>query len=154
MFLSRNLNVKLALLIVLLDLLSKRLATVFLMEPATLVPGFLRLALSENTGIAFGIPIPNAAMLAIAPAILILIIWLLPRAFDVTKSPAKIGLGLILGGGTGNFINRLWMGSVTDFISFSFWPSFNIADSAITVGFFLFVIFYGKIIRVKNRRKT
>jgi signal peptidase II len=47
-------------------------------------------------------------------------------------------LGLILGGGVGNLIDRLLLGHVVDFISLHYqswyWPAFNLADSAITLG--------------------
>ncbi|HQT82221.1 MAG: signal peptidase II [Ferrovum sp. 34-44-207] len=50
----------------------------------------------------------------------------------------SISLSLILGGALGNLIDRLYVGVVTDFIQWHvgehYWPSFNIADSAITVG--------------------
>ncbi len=46
----------------------------------------------------------------------------------------KIGLGLILAGTLGNLIDRVRFGYVTDFIDFHFWPTFNLADSGITVG--------------------
>ena len=45
-----------------------------------------------------------------------------------------MALGLVLGGAMGNLIDRIYRGSVTDFIDFSFWPAFNIADSAIVIG--------------------
>jgi len=48
-------------------------------------------------------------------------------------------MGLILGGGIGNLIDRVLLGHVVDFISLHYqhwyWPAFNLADSAITVGF-------------------
>jgi signal peptidase II len=47
-------------------------------------------------------------------------------------------LGLILGGIVGNLIDRLRLGAVTDFISVGWWPTFNIADSAVVVGAILF----------------
>jgi len=46
----------------------------------------------------------------------------------------KLALGLVLGGTVGNLIDRIYLGYVTDFIDFSIWPAFNIADSAIVVG--------------------
>jgi lipoprotein signal peptidase len=48
-------------------------------------------------------------------------------------------------GGLGSFISRLTEGAVVDFIAFSFWPSFNIADACLTIAAFLMIIFYGKI---------
>jgi signal peptidase II len=59
--------------------------------------------------------------------------------------PGKIVLGLVLGGTIGNLIDRLHFGYVTDFIDFSFWPTFNIADSAVTIGA---VIFAYRLIRL------
>jgi lipoprotein signal peptidase len=45
-----------------------------------------------------------------------------------------VSLGLIAGGIIGNLIDRLTSGQVTDFIDFSFWPAFNVADSGIVIG--------------------
>jgi signal peptidase II len=45
-----------------------------------------------------------------------------------------LALGLQLGGAVGNLIDRFRHGFVVDFIDFSFWPTFNVADSAITIG--------------------
>jgi len=41
---------------------------------------------------------------------------------------------MIIGGALANLVDRILFGSVTDFIAFSFWPIFNVADSAITLG--------------------
>jgi signal peptidase II len=43
-------------------------------------------------------------------------------------------MGLILGGAVGNIVDRIRLGSVVDFISVGWWPVFNLADSAISVG--------------------
>jgi signal peptidase II len=49
---------------------------------------------------------------------------------------------LILGGSLGNLIDRLRIGSVIDFLDFRIWPIFNVADSAINIGFFLLIIHF------------
>jgi signal peptidase II len=53
-------------------------------------------------------------------------------------------LALILGGATGNFIDRVRLNAVVDFLAFDFgsyhWPDFNVADSAIVVGAILLAI--------------
>jgi signal peptidase II len=49
--------------------------------------------------------------------------------------------GLILGGAIGNLIDRIRLGFVVDFIDFAYWPAFNVADSAITVGAVGFIIY-------------
>lgn len=55
-----------------------------------------------------------------------------------------VGLGAILGGGVGNLIDRIRLGYVVDFISVHYrdwyWPAFNVADSAITVGVVLMLL--------------
>ena len=46
----------------------------------------------------------------------------------------KVAMGLVSAGTLGNLIDRYNLGFVVDFINFSFWPAFNVADSAIVVG--------------------
>ncbi|GAJ09942.1 unnamed protein product [marine sediment metagenome] len=52
----------------------------------------------------------------------------------------NVSLGFILGGALGNLIDRYFVGEVTDFINFTFWPVFNIADSFLIIGFCLIII--------------
>jgi signal peptidase II len=52
-------------------------------------------------------------------------------------------LGLILGGALGNAFDRILNGGgVTDFINFHFWPVFNVADSAVSIGIVLLILGY------------
>ena len=51
-------------------------------------------------------------------------------------------LGLILGGTIGNGYDRMMYGTVTDFIALHFWPVFNVADSAVSVGVVLIALGY------------
>ncbi|MBS3118468.1 signal peptidase II [Candidatus Woesearchaeota archaeon] len=53
----------------------------------------------------------------------------------------QIFLALILAGAAGNLIDRLIFGYVTDFIAFSFWPTFNLADSFITTGVLSMIVY-------------
>ncbi len=55
---------------------------------------------------------------------------------------SELALGLVFGGTIGNLIDRLRYGHVTDFISVSVWPTFNIADASLTVGILLFVYLF------------
>ena len=55
--------------------------------------------------------------------------------------PGKSVLGLLLGGTVGNLVDRVRFGYVTDFIDFKIWPTFNVADSAVTVGVIIFAYF-------------
>ena len=74
--------------------------------------------------------------LAVMGSILALYPW-------IQKLPplAQACVAGILGGALGNSIDRIFLGGVTDFISLGFWPSFNIADSAITTGVIGLIIF-------------
>ena len=101
--------------------------------------GFFQIVRIQNTGAAFGLLQDQAFVLSIASftgvIIILLCAFFLPRHIPFLGTiPAKSALGLVLGGTIGNLIDRLAFGYVTDFISFSFWPAFNIADSAVTVG--------------------
>ena len=102
-----------------------------------LIPGFLRLHLAENPGSAFSLFQSLGSWLGVAA---ILASGLIVVLVDRTGSRAELaGYSLILGGAVGNLADRLvkgrWLtGPVTDFIDFSFWPNFNVADSAITIG--------------------
>lgn len=105
-----------------------------------------RIVNSHNTGAAFGIFQGQSLALTIVAlvGVGILLFYALPiyRRFPLFDNMlSKAALGLVLGGTLGNLIDRLHLGFVTDFIDFGFWPAFNIADSAITVGVILFAYF-------------
>jgi signal peptidase II len=102
---------------------------------------------SYNPGVAFSIPIPNSIMVWLTPFLLAGIIWLVMRSCHTEHRVTKAALVLLIAGGLGNFINRIWHGAVIDFIDFSFWPSFNLADAYLTIGVFLLIGFYGKIVK-------
>ena len=102
-----------------------------------LIPNILNITFITNTGASFGIlKDMNAVLLVLSLAVIIgLIVYL-------KKNPEQrlLPFALILAGALGNSIDRIIHGAVTDFISFSFWPAFNIADSAITVGVILLLV--------------
>jgi signal peptidase II len=102
----------------------------------------------ENTGVAFSIPIPMLNYVSIIA--LLFILYFFYRI--IKENPGHLvnyyAFTLILAGAIGNFIDRFTRGPVTDFIKvdFGFWPFnpfaiFNVADSCITVGVFLYIIF-------------
>lgn len=134
-------------LLIILDLSTKWLAQSYLQNPLEIIPQILRLSVSQNTGIAFSIPIPNIIMIFLTPFLIVALAYLIVQTCNISHRATKLCLTLILAGALGNFINRLYNGAVTDFIDFSFWPSFNLADSYLTAGIFLLLIFYGKINR-------
>ncbi len=136
----------LAAAVVVLDQLTKAWAVDALADaPIILIDGFLRLALVFNPGAAFssfqGVG-PLLAILAVAVAgwIVVLIRRTERGALEL------VSLALVLGGAVGNLIDRITRGDgaldgpVVDFVDFSFFPTFNVADSAITIGAFLLVL--------------
>jgi signal peptidase II len=88
----------------------------------------------ENSGIAFGLfPTATSAVIALTAA---LVAWmLLFFARSGGRHPVlPVGLGLVLGGAVSNLLDRVRLGSVTDFMDVGFWPAFNLADTFIVVG--------------------
>ena len=96
------------------------------------------LATSCNKGIAFGLW-QNAGSLNIIFPVFIIAICLY---FLVTqkKKILSFSLALIVGGGISNLIDRLTVGCVGDFIDLGVWPSFNLADSAVTIGVLILIL--------------
>jgi signal peptidase II len=135
-----------ALGVVVADQLSKWWIRSSLLEGQSLfAAGPFKIALfPPNTGAAFGLFQEQAFVLAIVA--IFGIAFLLAYAFVIRHRYPIIdnllgwsALGLILGGISGNLIDRLrylfhQLGGITDFISIGWWPAFNIADSSIVVG--------------------
>ena len=128
------------LLVLVADQLSKIWIRTNLLEGHYLFQvGFFRIIHIHNTGAAFGLFRDQSLALTIVAIIAITIILVYTfvgyRHLPWLDSKlGKVALGLILGGTVGNLIDRLRFGYVTDFIDFGFWPAFNIADSAVTIG--------------------
>jgi len=102
-------------------------------ESITLVPGFLSLTYIKNDGGAFGILGGSQMVLLVGSTLaVVVVLWMLLSGRP--SKPMMLGCGLILGGAAGNLLDRLTTGEVTDYIHFSFWYVFNVADAAITVG--------------------
>jgi signal peptidase II len=83
----------------------------------------------ENTGAAFSIFQNQTIILSIISLIAVILIIKYYKTFKV-----KLPLILLLSGTLGNLIDRVILGYVRDFIAISIWPTFNIADSCITIG--------------------
>lgn len=102
------------------------------------IKGIFHLTHVQNKGMAFGL-LPNQTLFFIIITLLtILFILFFHQRTSKKGSPPSWALGLILGGALGNLIDRIRLKAVIDFLDFSLkghhWPSFNIADSAITIG--------------------
>lgn len=139
----------LALLIVVADLATKRLATARLAEhvPHCLVADNVCLTLTYNVGAAFGTRLGDHSRIGFTLlAIVILgVLWRLYREADARDAWLGAALGMVSGGAIGNLIDRLrWSRGVVDFIDVGvgarrFWV-FNVADIGVSVGAALLVL--------------
>jgi signal peptidase II len=108
-------------------------------ERMTLIPNVMDLVLVENTGAAFSIG-EGATWLFSLVAVVVVVyafVWVLR---DDGMRPALVAaLACVAGGGAGNLIDRVWRGSVTDFLATTFidFPVFNVADILVTCGVFV-----------------
>lgn len=132
-----------AVAIVALDQLTKYLAVLWLDygDPVAILPG-LNFTLVYNTGAAFSILSEASGwqrwLFAGVALTVIVVITLWLRQLGEQQQWLPLALTLILGGAIGNFWDRVALGYVVDFIQIYYenwsWPTFNVADSAISVG--------------------
>jgi signal peptidase II len=102
----------------------------------------VRLHYVTNTGAAFGILKDQTGFLIVTALIGLAAIYLYYRYPPFDHLVAPLAIGLMLGGALGNLVDRVRLGEVTDFIDVGWWPSFNVADSAISVGIAVLLIGY------------
>lgn len=136
-----------ALLVATADQLSKAWIRSYSEGQIIFKAGFFSIIHVNNSGAVFGIFQDKSFFLTIAGFIGILLILLFVfvishRSSLLNGTLSKLALGLVLGGTIGNLTDRLHYGHVTDFISVSIWPTFNIADSAVSIGIILFAYLF------------
>ena len=128
-----------------LDVVTKVWAVTSLTDRAiTLLGGRLLLRESRNTGAAFGIGTAQTVLISVVAIGVVAAILVHLRT--VASRAVAAGWGLVAGGATGNLTDRLLRdpgplrGGVVDWIDLGWFPSFNAADSAITVGVVLLLL--------------
>lgn len=131
-------GVALAAGVVALDVLTKRFAEDQLRDPVELVLG-AELALSHNSGVAFGV-LSDAPDVAVIATVLVAVAALILGLVRGWLPASALGIGLLAGAAVANLADRLPDGRVTDFIDLPRWPSFNIADIAITLAMLVLVL--------------
>ena len=112
----------------------------------------MKIVLIKNTGAGFGILKNQTFFLGIISLIVAVTLIVYYKKIPKEKI-SQILFALFLGGVIGNLIDRFFRGYVIDFISFSFWPAFNIADSALTIAVIGLVILYIKE-EIKEKKKN
>ena len=140
-----------SLTVLVLDQWSKWLveARIPLHKTLPVIDGLLNLTHIKNTGVAFGLFASRGELTGTLILTALGLVALVVVGFYFWRTPTSEGLllvslGLILGGALGNLADRVSAGQVTDFIDFYFhsyhWHTFNVADSAITIGIFLMAL--------------
>jgi signal peptidase II len=138
--------------VIVLDQISKAVIRHFMTEGQSIpiLGKLFMLTYTQNTGAAFslslGNPIVNRLFFIIITFIAVgFILYLLKQSQDNWQN---VGLSLVIGGALGNVIDRIFLGSVTDFLDCDFpdfimqrWPIFNIADSSIVIAICILAVY-------------
>ena len=148
----RNRYYLLAVLVFVLDHLTKWLvrSKMELHEAIELIPGFARISYVRNSGVAFGLfaeiqSVWKPYILASMAVIAVVVILMYSARMPTNRVLLQLALAITLGGILGNFTDRIMHGFVVDFIELHIkdvfhWPTFNVADSAITIGIGLLLV--------------
>jgi signal peptidase II len=137
-----------ALLVCVADQATKYLALKYLVHSEIAIAPFLNLSLAFNTGAAFSFLSgaggwQNLFFVLVAFVVCVVILFMI-RRLGANDTQVAAALMLVLGGAAGNVIDRLQLGYVVDFIDVYYrswhWPTFNLADSAITLGAILLIL--------------
>lgn len=137
--------------LLILDQITKYISKVVIVGPLEIISNFFRFEYVENTGIAFSLPVPYPLIIISNILLIGFLIYLAIEELDINKVKTRIPMALLIAGGIGNLIDRLFHGFVIDFISIWKYPFFNLADIYIITAVLLLVVFYDKIKRVKNK---
>jgi signal peptidase II len=147
-----------ALAVILVDQLTKAvISRNFALNEVRPVNAFFDIVCAHNTGAAFSFLAGASGwqrwfFIGLGGVAAIFIVWMLARHGG--QRLFGWALALILGGAVGNVVDRIWHGYVVDFIQVhyrgSYFPSFNAADSAITIGACLLIL--DELLRVRRAR--
>lgn len=141
----------LSLLVLVLDQWTKSLVEIHLGRHSSfeVIPNLLNFTYVRNTGVAFGLFAANDEL---SGTLILTALGLLALGFvayyywrlESNERLLLLALALVIGGAVGNLLDRIMNGGVTDFIDFYYgtyhWHTFNVADSAITIGIFLMIL--------------
>ncbi len=135
--------------VVILDRVTKDLikAHLSLYDSWTAIPGIFNIVHTENPGIAFGLLadasnywLRSVVLIGFSVTVLIAVsaVLLRPGSVSALGWLLRAGLSLVMGGAAGNLYDRIVNGAVTDFVEIHagpyYFPAFNVADGAITIG--------------------
>ena len=115
-------------------------------EVIPIIPGFFNLRHDRNTGAAFGVLAGHRVLLILITIVALAFIFAYYLRFRESRW-MQVALGFLLGGAVGNFIDRLYLGEVVDFLQFGiankglFWPTFNVADISVCIGAGMLIVY-------------
>ncbi len=139
----------------LLDIITKWLVRMHIPQGSgySIIRGFFNLRHDRNTGAAFGIFSDQRTLLIIITIVALIFIFIYSFRFQNSRW-MQTSLGFLLGGAVGNFIDRVYLGSVVDFLQFGiesknlFWPTFNVADVSVCIGAGMLIVY---LFRIQHR---
>jgi len=148
-------------IILLLDIVSKRLVVNFidLNSSINIINNFFSLTYVKNTGVAFSL-LEGYVWLVVIATVVILYMIVKYIKNNVNNKYELIGYGFIIGGAVGNLCDRIIFGYVIDFLDFNIlgydFPIFNLADTFIVIGVILLMIFgrNGEEDEVSSRKES
>ena len=113
-----------------------------------LIPGFVNIIHAENPGMAFSLlstasaAVRSFVLIGLATAVLAVVVGMLWRSVEIVE---RWALAMVLGGALGNLWDRIARGTVTDWVDVYYrdwhWATFNVADSAISVGAVILAVY-------------
>lgn len=116
----------------------------------------VRIAYHHNTGVAFSLFQGYSSVLILTSLLIVAgAIYFYATQLPNHRRLIQLSMGLIMGGAFGNLIDRIRLGYVVDFIQVGWFPIFNVADSAITVGAALLMVqFVGEEISQRRDQRA
>jgi signal peptidase II len=136
---ERTLTYVIAATILLIDLVTKLIIESNLAISESYVPfesiaAFFKITYVSNTGAAFGIFPTGSNVIMVITVVVAIVIAVYNQKLPANHSLFRVALGMQLGGAMGNFLSRVRIGHVTDFLDFGPWPVSNVADISIVLG--------------------
>lgn len=135
----------LAVLLIVIDQVTKYLTRAYipLGDSVTFIPHVMDFTYVKNTGAAFSILREHTWLLTLFSAVIVAVILVMAARREIKGKLGLFTATLIVAGGMGNLIDRVFLGYVTDMLKTTFmeFPVFNFADCCITVGVVLLVIY-------------
>ena len=135
----KNNKIKLMLLLVVVFLLIDQLSKILVLNFNDISFGILKIEVVYNTGIAFGMGASNLYNAILVFLVICVIVNFAYNQRDKLNNKTIIVLSMIISGGVGNLIDRIFRGGVLDFIKIANFPIFNLADSFIVIGWILLI---------------